>query len=55
MNLAEISDVIKASPAIHQLNGLETQSFRFGRKNRPLGKDQSVKKTLDFQSKLLYN
>ncbi len=39
----------------HQLNGLETQSFRFGRKNRPLGKDQSVKKTLDFQSKLLYN
>ena len=86
MYLAEINEVIKASPAIqiqskithlqrrawnvllanaynelpntdihHQLNGLETQSFRFGRKNRPLGKDQSVKKTLDFQSKLLYN
>ena len=32
---------------IHRLNGLETQSFRFGRKNRPLGKDQTSNKRFD--------
>ena len=48
--------VIFAAPS-HQLNGLETQSFRFGRKNRPRVLDHSVffEKTLDIFSKLWFN
>ena len=32
--------------------GLEAQCFSFGRKNRPLGKDQTVKKRFDFWSEI---
>ena len=55
MNTQYTQYQLNSSTDFISLNGLETQSFRFGRKNRPLGKDQSVQKTLDFWSEMLYN
>ena len=46
----------KAKPSVvpsRELSVLESQSFRFGRKNRPLGKDPSVHFFLDTGSEIV--
>ena len=48
--LIALTDTLSTcSPHVY---GLEAQCFSFGRKNRPLGKDQTVKKRFDFWSEI---